>query len=67
MDGYSDKGKFTPKPNCPTPTTCRLAGECQGGCIRKGRARDFIDRSTPEERKERKINRALSGQKDRYV
>lgn len=39
MDGYSDKGKFTPKPNCPTPTTCRLAGECQGGCIRKGRAR----------------------------
>lgn len=62
MDGYTDKGKFTPKPNCPTPTTCRLAGECQGGCIKK-----YRDRSTPEERKERKINRALSGQKDRYV
>lgn len=29
MDGYSDKGKFTPCNKCTTPGTCRLAGECQ--------------------------------------
>lgn len=31
MDGYSDKGKFTPCNGCPTPVTCKLAGECKKG------------------------------------
>ena len=31
MDGYSDKGKFTPCNKCTTPGTCRLAGECKKG------------------------------------
>ena len=28
---YSDKGTFKPCKGCPTPGTCRLAGECQKG------------------------------------
>lgn len=47
MDGYSDKGKFTPKKGCPTPGTCRLAGECQGGCTKKKKTMSEVEASKP--------------------
>ena len=28
---YRDKGTFKPCKGCPTPGTCRLAGECKKG------------------------------------